>query len=114
MNELLDEELGGGGENPFGAGKELTPPPRPHNITYFCGTAQGTSSTRSTRAPGAWPARSTAFTASAPGMTGHQAIKENQAVFNDFLPHLNSVPPAPAVELSVNRAPATTPAHCTS
>jgi hypothetical protein len=30
---------------------------------------------------------------------GHQKVKESQVVFNDFLPLLNSVPPAAAVTL---------------
>ena len=29
------------------------------------------------------------------GITGHRNIKESDAVFNDFLPLLNSVPPVP-------------------
>ena len=36
------------------------------------------------------------------GTQGHQAIKENQAVFNDFLPLLNSVPPRPAVLVTLD------------
>jgi hypothetical protein len=40
MKELLEETDGGGGETPFGNGKPQTQPPRPHNITYFCGVAK--------------------------------------------------------------------------
>ena len=37
------------------------------------------------------------------GTAGHEAVKESQVVFNDFLPLLNSVPPAPAVKLDLDQ-----------
>jgi hypothetical protein len=102
MTELLDEELGGGGEDPFGVGKELTPPPRPHNITYFTGTAEGDFIDAQHPGTGRLAGAVNRVYNLGAGMTGHEQIKENQAVFDDFLPYLNSVPPAPAVELSVD------------
>ena len=104
MTELLEEELGGDGENPFGEGKELTPPPRPHNITYFTGTAEGDFIDAQHPGTGRLEGAINRVYSLGEGMIGHEQIKENQAVFNDFLPYLNSVPPAPAVELSVDRS----------
>ena len=63
-----------------------------------------TSSTHSTRGTGRLEGAINRVYSLGEGMIGHEQIKENQAVFNDFLPYLNSVPPAPAVELSVDRS----------
>ena len=103
MTELLDEDLGGGGETPFGTGKEQTPSPRPHHITYFCGIAQGDFIDAQNPGTGRLDGAINRSYNLGPGRTGHERIKENQAVFNDFLPHLNSVPPVPAVKLNVDR-----------
>ena len=37
------------------------------------------------------------------GLDGHEKIKESQVVFDDFLPLLNRVPPAPPVKLTVDQ-----------
>ena len=103
MRELLTETEGGGGETPYAAGKPQTPPPTPHHITYFCAVARGgeidTQNTGTGRLAGAviksynlgsgWPS--------------HRKIKEDQVVFDDFLPLLNSVPPGPPVKLTVDK-----------
>src|SRR4051794_8675926 len=41
MNELLSETLGGGGEDPFGAGDAPAPPPCTATRPYFCGDGPG-------------------------------------------------------------------------
>ena len=80
-----------------------TPPPRPHNITYFCGIAQGDFIDAQNPGSGRLAGAINRGYNLGAGTTGHERIKENQVVFNDFLPHLNSVPPAPAVRLGADR-----------
>lgn len=103
MNELLDEELGGGGETPYGAGKDQTPPPTPHNITYFCGIARcdfiDAQNVGTGRLAGAVNREYCLGT----DVAGHREIKQNQVVFNDFFPYLNSVPPVPAAKMKVDK-----------
>ena len=101
MNELLTETLGGGGETPFGAGDAQTPPPVPHTITYFTGTASGDFVDAQNPGTGRLDGAVNKSYNLGSGTDGHQAIKESQVVFNDFLPLLNSVPPAPAVTLGL-------------
>lgn len=103
MRKLLAEDIGGGRETPFGKGKPKTPPPYPHNITYFCGIAKGDliDSKKS----------GTGELAGAINKTydfgfvedGHKGIKEDEKVFNDFLPYLNSVPPVPPVKRAIDK-----------
>jgi hypothetical protein len=101
MNELLTETVGGGGETPFGAGDAQTPPPVPHTITYFCGTAAGDFVDAQNPGTGRLDGAVNKSYNLGSGTDGHQAIKESQVVFNDFRPLLNSVPPAPAVTLGL-------------
>jgi hypothetical protein len=101
MNELLTETQGGGGETPFGTGNPQTPPPLPHTITYFCGTASGDFVDAQNPGTGRLDGAVNKSYNLGSGTAGHQAIKESQVVFNDFLPLLNSVPPAPAVALGL-------------
>jgi hypothetical protein len=103
MNELLDETEGGGGETPFGAGKPQTPGPTRHTISYFCGTAAGDFVDAQNPGTGSLSGATNRSYNLGSGTQGHQAIKESQAVFNDFLPLLNSVPPVPAVLLTLDR-----------
>ncbi|MET0966856.1 MAG: hypothetical protein ABWZ02_10685 [Nakamurella sp.] len=102
MNELLQETEGGGGETPFAAGTEQTPAPSPHFISYFCGTASGDFVDAQNPGTGRLAGAINRNYNLGSGTQGHQAIKENQAVFNDFLPLLNSVPPRPAVLVTLD------------
>jgi pimeloyl-ACP methyl ester carboxylesterase len=103
MNELLTETLGDGGENPFGAGKQQTPPPTPHNITYFCGVARGDFIDAQRPGTGLLAGAVNKNYNLGSGLEGHEKVKESQIVFSDFLPLLNLVPPVPAVKLAVDR-----------
>ena len=103
MNELLAETAGGGGETPFGDGKPQTPPPVPHNISYFCGTAAGDFVDAQNPGTGRLDGAVNRSYNLGAGTQGHQAIKESQLVFNDFLPLLNSVAPALAVTITLDR-----------
>ncbi|MET0864697.1 MAG: chitobiase/beta-hexosaminidase C-terminal domain-containing protein [Nakamurella sp.] len=104
MNELLQETEGGGGETPFATGKPQTPPPLPHTISYFCGTASGDFVDAQNPGTGRLDGATNRDYNLGSGTQGHQAIKENQAVFDDFLPLLNSVPPRPAVQVTLDPA----------
>ena len=110
MNELLDETEGGGGETPFSAGKPQTPGPVPHTISYFCGTAAGDFVDAQNPGTGNLAGATNRSYNLGSGTQGHQAIKESQAVFNDFLPMLNSVPPVPPVVLTLDRVSGQYPA----
>src|SRR4051794_12074108 len=101
-NELLAETLGDGGEDPFGAGKEQTPPPTPHNITYFCGVARGDFIDAQNPGTGLLAGAVNKTYDLGAGLEGHEKIKESQLVFNDFLPLLNRVPPVAVVKLTVD------------
>lgn len=103
MRELRTETLGGGGDTPFGEADSQTPPPAPHNITYFCGVARGDFIDSQKRDTGFLDGATNIAYDLGSGATGHQEIKENQKVFNDFLPLLNSVPPIPAVTMSIDK-----------
>jgi pimeloyl-ACP methyl ester carboxylesterase len=103
MNELLTETLGDGGENPFGAGKTQTAAPTPHNITYFCGVARGDFIDAQNPGTGLLAGAVNKNYNLGTGLDGHNKIKESPLVFNDFLPLLNQVPPAPPVKLTVDQ-----------
>ena len=89
------------GDPDYGDGDPQTPPPVPHTITYFCGTASGDFVDAQNPGTGRLDGAVNRSYNLGSGTDGHQAIKESQAVFNDFLPLLNSVPPAPAVTLGL-------------
>ena len=113
MNELLTETLGGGGEDPFGAGKPQTAGPTPHNITYFCGIARGDFIDAQNPGTGLLAGAVNKSYDLGSGLDGHEKIKESPLVFADFLPLLNRVPPAPAVKLTVDRDSGAYPAPMT-
>ncbi|WP_420124203.1 hypothetical protein [Nakamurella sp.] len=102
MRELLAETAGGGGETPFGPGDPPTGGPVPHTITYFCGTAAGDFVDAQQPGTGRLDGAVNRSYDLGAGTRGHQAIKESQAVFDDFRPLLNSVPPGPPVALSLH------------
>jgi hypothetical protein len=101
MTELLGETEGGGGEAPHRPGQALTPPPTPHNITYFCGIAQGDFVDASRSGTGRLTGAVNRNYSLGPSLLGHRRIKEDPVVFADFLPLLNTVPPAPPATLAV-------------
>jgi len=103
MTELRAETQGGGGETPFGTGKPHTPPPIPHTIRYFCGVAARDFVDAQNPGTGRLAGATNVSYNLGSGTQGHQAVKESQFVFNDFLPLLNSVPPVPAVTLTLDR-----------
>ena len=113
MTELLAETLGGGGEDPFGAGKPQTAAPTPHNITYFCGVARGDFIDAQNPGTGLLAGAVNKSYNLGSGLDGHEKIKESQLVFNDFLPLLNRVPPAPPVKLTVDQDSGAYPAPVT-
>src|SRR5215207_1438161 len=102
MTELLGETEGGGGEAPHRQGQAVTPPPTSHNITYFCGIAQGDFVDASRSGTGRLSGAVNRNYSLGPSLLGHRRIKEDPVVFADFLPLLNTVPPAPAVTLTVS------------
>lgn len=95
MTELLAESAGGGGETPFGAGDPPTDGAQPHTITYFCATAAGDFVDAQNPGTGRLEGAVNRSYNLGSGTQGHQAIKESQAVFDDFRALLNSVPPVP-------------------
>jgi len=99
---LLEETLGGGGETPYRAGQPQTPPPAPHNITYFCGIAKGDFVDASLPGTGKLAGAVNREYDRGPSVVGHERIKEDPVVFADFLPLLNSVPPAPPVTITLS------------
>ena len=101
MRGLLAETEGGGGETPFGAGDPPTEGEQPHSIVYFCGTAAGDFVDAQNPGTGRLEGAVNRSYNLGSGTQGHQAIKESQAVFDDFRPLLNSVPPVPPVELTL-------------
>ena len=103
MNELLAETEGGGGETPFG-GRQPADPGTASRTPSATSAAPppAISSTRRIPAPAASSGATNRSYNLGSGTQGHQAIKESQAVFNDFLPLLNSVPPVPAVVLTLD------------
>jgi pimeloyl-ACP methyl ester carboxylesterase len=105
MRELLAETEGGGGETPFGVGDPPTDGEQPHTITYVCATAAGDFVDAQNPGTGRLDGAVNRSYNLGSGTQGHQAIKESQAVFDDFRPLLNSVPPAPPVELTLQPEP---------
>jgi pimeloyl-ACP methyl ester carboxylesterase len=106
MKQLLAEDLGGGGETPFGEGKPKTPGPHPHNITYYCGTAtldwiDGLSRGTGKLAGAINGEHSVGF-----GFEGHENIKNDPAktFFNEYFSLLNRVPPIPQLAITVDKA----------
>lgn len=102
MTELLAETLGGGGETPYGPGDPTTPSPAEHTIRYFCATAAGDFVDAQNPGTGRLDGADNRSYNLGSGTQGHQAVKESQAVFDDFLPLLNSVPPTPPATLTVS------------
>lgn len=113
MRELLAETAGGGGETPFGAGDPPTDGPVPHTITYFCGTAAGDFVDAQLPGTGRLDGAVNRSYDLGSGTQGHQAIKESQAVFDDFRPLLNSVPPVPPVAVTLQPESGAQPAGVT-
>lgn len=109
MRELLAETAGGGGQTPFGAGDPPTGGPVPHAITYFCGTAAGDFVDAQRPGTGRLDGAINRSYDLGAGTRGHQAIKESRAVFDDFRPLLNSVPPVPPVTLALHPEPGALP-----
>ncbi len=105
MTELLAETAGGGGETPYRTGTSPTPPPLPHSISYFCATATGDLVDGQNPGTGTLAGATNKAYDLGPGIIGHREIKQNEAVFNDFLPLLNSVPPAARVPPPVPAQP---------
>ena len=103
MNELLTETAGGGGETPYGDGDPQTPPPAQHNITYFCATASGDFVDAQNPGTGRLDGAVNRSYNLGSGTAGHEAVKESPVVFGDFLPLLNSVPPAPPVTIGLDK-----------
>jgi len=101
MTELLAETEGGGGETPFGAGDPATGGAQPHTITYFCAIAAGDFVDAQNPGTGRLDGAVNRSYNLGSGTQGHQAIKESQAVFDDFRPLLNSTAPAPPVRLAL-------------
>jgi len=115
MNELLSEELiGGGDETPFGEDGQQTTGPVPHNITYYCGIAKGDFA--DIRSPDT--DRSTSELEGAVNevfeFTGDDLLRHERIItqlevgkgnatkgLDGFSRYLNSVPPVPRVTMTV-------------
>jgi len=95
---LLAEMAGGGGETPYGTNDPRTPDPA-HNIRYFCGVARGDFIDNQKAGTGKLAGAINIDYDLGPADIGHEKIKESRVVFNDFLPHLNAVPPARRVAI---------------
>ncbi len=93
QTELLDETRGGGGETPYGSGDPRTPGPSSHRVTYFCATAAGDFVDAQHPGTGRLDGAQNRSYELGAGLPGHQAIKEDRVVFDEFRPLLNSVPP---------------------
>jgi hypothetical protein len=113
MTELLAETAGGGGETPYGDGDPQTPGPSPHAISYFCATAAGDFVDAQNPGTGRLEGAVNRSYNLGSGTQGHQAVKESLAVFDDFRPLLNSVPPTPAAVLTLSSATGQYPAPLT-
>jgi pimeloyl-ACP methyl ester carboxylesterase len=103
MQELLNEQSGGGGETPFSEGSPQTDPPA-HNIVYFCGIARGDFVDDQNPDTGMLNGAVNMVYNLGQSTLGHERIKENSSVFADFLPLLNSVPPLRPTTIDVDRA----------
>src|SRR5215207_5935337 len=99
MRGLLAEKSGGGGgETPYGTNDPRTPEPA-HNIRYYCGVARGDFIDIQNRGTGKLAGAINRDYDLGFADIGHEKIKESQVVFNDFLPHLNAVPPGRRVAI---------------
>jgi pimeloyl-ACP methyl ester carboxylesterase len=103
MRGLLAETTGGGGETPYGPNDPGTPEPA-HNIRYFCGVARGDFIDIQNPGTGKLAGAINRDYDLGPADIGHEKIKESQVVFNDFLPHLNAVPPVRRVAIVPDKA----------
>ena len=103
MRGLLAETAGGGGETPYGTNDPRTPEPA-HNIRYFCGVARGDFIDIQNPGTGKLAGAINRDYDFGPADIGHEKIKESQVVFNDFLPHLNAVPPDRRVAIVPDKA----------
>jgi hypothetical protein len=103
MTRLLAETGGGGGETPYGTNDPRTPEPA-HNIRYFCGVARGDFIDSQNRGTGKLAGAINRDYDLGPADVGHEKIKESQVVFDDFLPHLNAVPPDRRVAIVADKA----------
>src|SRR5215204_1211969 len=103
MRGLLAETAGGGGETPYGTNDPTTPDPA-HNIRYFCGVARGDFIDIQNPGTGKLASAINRDYDFGPADIGHEKIKESQVVFNDFLPHLNAVPPGRRVAIVPDKA----------
>jgi pimeloyl-ACP methyl ester carboxylesterase len=110
INELRKEDpsIGDGSETPYGNGKPKTPGPSPHNITYFCGVADG--SAIDVQSPAG--RLRTGFLEGAinekenlgSGWAAHKAIiKAEKKFYEKFLPYLNRERPVPPVTITVDK-----------
>src|SRR5215217_2016510 len=112
MRGLLAETAGGGGETPYGTNDPRTPEPA-HNIRYFCGVARGDFIDIQNPVTGKLAGAINRDYDFGPADIGHEKIKESQVVFNDFLPHLNTVPPGRRVTIVPDKASGNYPAPLT-
>jgi pimeloyl-ACP methyl ester carboxylesterase len=103
MTSLLAETAGGGGETPYGTNDPTTPEPA-HNIRYFCGVARGDFIDSQNPGTGKLAGAINRDYDFGPADVGHEKIKESQVVFDDFLPHLNGVPPERRVAIVTDKA----------
>ena len=71
-------------------------------ITYFCGVAKGDFVDATLPGTGSLAGAVNREYDRGPSVLGHERIKEDPVVFADFLPLLNTVPPAPAVTITLN------------
>src|SRR5215217_7808347 len=112
MRGLLAETAGGGDETPYGTNDPRTPEPA-HNIRYFCGVARGDFIDIQNPGTGKLAGAINRDYDFGPADIGHEKIKESQVVFNDFLPHLNTVPPGRRVTIVPDKASGNYPAPLT-
>jgi pimeloyl-ACP methyl ester carboxylesterase len=92
MRGLLAETGGGGDETPYGTNNPRTPEPA-HNIRYYCAVARGDFIDKQNPGTGKLAGATNRDFNLGPSDIGHEKIKESQVVFDDYLPHLNAVPP---------------------
>jgi pimeloyl-ACP methyl ester carboxylesterase len=103
MTRLLVETGGGGGETPYGTNDPRTLEPA-HNLRYFCGVARGDFIDIQNPGTGKLAGAINRDYDFGPADVGHEKIKESQVVFDDFLPHLNAVPPDRRVAIVTDKA----------
>jgi pimeloyl-ACP methyl ester carboxylesterase len=100
---LRAETDGGGGETPFAKGKPQTPPPDPHNVTFYCGIARGDFVDKQHQDTGKLAGAINEVFKLGGNLGGHVQIKESQTVFDKFSPLLNSVPPVRPVAIVIDK-----------